>query len=103
MFPSNDNCVEPLIYDDHTKMCHAGVDIGLTHLQEQLWIVKDRKYVKKTLNDLSLVEDYVLYCILVILLRLFKWLIVNSKWWKRVDNTEVINDFSSKDSLEIRS
>ncbi|GFT97999.1 integrase catalytic domain-containing protein [Nephila pilipes] len=51
LLPSNDKFVELLIYDAHTKMCHEGVDITLTHLQEQFWIVKGRQYVKNVLNN----------------------------------------------------
>ncbi|GFS95988.1 integrase catalytic domain-containing protein [Nephila pilipes] len=32
-------------------MCHADVDITLTQIREQFWIVKGRQYVKKALNN----------------------------------------------------
>ncbi|CAL1294095.1 unnamed protein product [Larinioides sclopetarius] len=58
LLPNKVKFVKLRILDAHVKMCHLGVDGTLTHLREQFWIIKGRKFVKNVLNECIICRRY---------------------------------------------
>lgn len=50
ILPSGNQLVEKLIFQEHINNCHAGIQVIMTKLREQYWIVKSRKTIKRVLK-----------------------------------------------------
>ncbi|GIY74956.1 hypothetical protein CDAR_309981 [Caerostris darwini] len=51
LLPSKHHIVDKLIFDKHVELCHAGIQVLMSTLREEYWIIKSRKTIRQVIRN----------------------------------------------------
>ncbi|GIX75349.1 hypothetical protein CDAR_507071 [Caerostris darwini] len=68
LLPSKHHIVDKLIFEKHVELCHAGIQVLMSTLREEYWIIKAERLFVKSLETVSDAKDfpYILFNLLVL-------------------------------------
>ncbi|GIY05155.1 reverse transcriptase [Caerostris darwini] len=51
LLPSKHHIVDKLIFEKHVELCHAGIQVLMSTLREEYWIIKSRKTIRQVIRN----------------------------------------------------